>query len=365
MFSNLLGPRWEFARMKLLWNTARRELTFVAAVALLAGCGGSSLPAAAPGTGGGTNPPPEGSGPSGALGAKQLEAAYNLPLSRGAGQIVAIVDAFDNPHVESDLATYRSYFGLGKAKFYKFNQKGEQRDYPPGNADWGFEINLDTQMVSASCPKCTIYLVEANSARASDMQKAVARAVTLGAHIISNSYSGGGLSKKYYDANGVTYLASAGDSGYGESQPADFDTVAAIGGTVLVRSGGKRGWKERVWPGTGGGCSTQAKPPWQQSTGCAHRLANDVSAVARGVAEYDSYRYGGWTPVDGTSISSPLVAGIFALAGNATQQVGGRTFWQRAHHADLYPVSHTKCSYCRGRYSPGGGWGSPDGIGAF
>jgi subtilase family serine protease len=350
--------------MKLLSNTARRELIFVASVALLAGCGGSSLPAAVPGTGGGGNMP-EGSGPSGGWGAKQLEDAYKLPLSRGAGQIVAIVDAFDNPDVESDLATYRSTFGLGKAKFYKFNQKGEQRDYPRADANWGVEINLDTQMVSASCPKCTIYLVEADSASASDVQTAVARAVKLGAHIISNSYSGSGLSKKYYDVKGVTYLASAGDNGYGPSLPADFDSVAAIGGTKLARNGGKRGWTERVWASTGGGCSTQPKPAWQHDTGCAHRLANDVSAVAKNVAEYDSYVYGGWIPVDGTSISSPLLAGMFALAGDATQQDGGRTFWQPAHHAHLYAVSHTNCSYCRGRYSPGGGWGSPDGIGAF
>ncbi len=352
--------------MKLLWNIARRESIFVAAVALLAGCGGSSLPATAPGTGGGGGfPPPDGSGPSGGWGAKQLEEAYNLPVSRGAGQIVAVVDAFDNPDVESDLATYRSRFGLGKAKFFKFNQKGERGNYPRASAGWGVEINLDTQMVSASCPKCTIYLVEADSATATNIQIAVAQAVKLGAHIISNSYTGTGLSKKYYDVKGVTYLASAGDGGYGPSLPADFDSVAAIGGTKLAHSGGKRGYSERVWASTGGGCSTEPKPAWQHDTGCAHRLANDVSAVASNVAEYDSFRYAGWITVDGTSISSPLSAGIFGLAGNAKQQDGGRTFWQPAHHADLYSVSHTKCSYCRGRYSPGGGWGSPDGIGAF
>jgi subtilase family serine protease len=351
--------------MKLLFKTARRELTFVAAVALLAGCGGSSLPATAPGTGGGGNPPPEGSGPIDGWGAKQLEAAYNLPLSKGDGQIVAIVDAFDNPDVESDLATYRAKFGLGKAKFHKFNQKGEQGNYPRADANWGVEINLDTQMVSASCPKCTIYLVEADSSKGSDVQTAVARAVKLGAHIVSNSYSGGGLSKKYYDVKGVTYVAAAGDGGYGDYLPADFDSVAAIGGTVLERSAGKRGWKEHVWGFTGGDCSTQPKPAWQHDTGCAGRLANDVSAVAHNVAEYDSFSYSGWITVDGTSVSSPLLAGIFALAGNPTQQDGGRTFWQPAHHADLYPVDHSKCSYCHGRYSPGGGWGSPDGIGAF
>ncbi len=352
--------------MTLLSTIGRRELAFVAAVALLAGCGASSLPAAAPGAGGGGSLPPQGSSPSGGWGAKQLEAAYNLPLSRGAGQIVAIVDAYDNPKVAADLDTYRSRFGLPKAKFFKYNQKGEQGNYPRGNADWGLEIDLDTQMVSASCPKCTIYLVEADSARGSDIEAAVTRAVTLGAHIISNSYSGsGGIKQKYYDTKGVTYLASAGDNGYGKSLPADFSSVAAIGGTELTRGGGKRGWTERIWPDTGGGCSTESKPPWQHDTGCAGRLANDVSAVALNVAEYDSYKYGGWFPIDGTSISSPLSAGIFGLAGNAAQQDGGRTFWQPAHHADLYEVSHKKCTYCRGRYSPGGGWGSPDGIGAF
>lgn len=353
--------------MKLLTALSRRVSSCVAALALLAGCGGSSLPGTAPASGGGgSQPPAGGSGPSGGWGAKQLESAYNLPISRGAGQIVAIVDAFDNPKVASDLDTYRSAFGLPKAKFFKYNQKGEQGHYPRANANWGIEIDLDTQMVSASCPKCTIYLVEADSAHASDIETAVARAVTLGAHIISNSYSGGGVDRKYYDTKGVEYLASAGDSGYGKSLPADFDTVAAIGGTELLQGGGKRGWTEKVWPSTGGGCSTEPKPAWQHDTGCAGRLANDASGVAAEVAEYDSYKYGGWFAIDGTSISSPLLAGVFGLAGNATRQDGGRIFWQRAHHADLYRVVHTKnCSYCSGRYSPGAGWGSPDGIGAF
>lgn len=352
--------------MKPLLNVGRCALIFAATVTMLADCGGSSLPFAAPGTGGGGQAPPAASGPGGGWGAKELEAAYNLPLSRGAGQIVAIVDAFDNPKVANDLDRYRSAFGLPKAKFFKYNQRGEQRNYPRGDADWGIEIDLDAQMVSASCPKCTIYLVEADSAHGSDIETAVQRAVTLGAHIISNSYSGGGgISQKYYDTKGVTYLASAGDNGFGKSLPADFGSVAAIGGTLLSRAGGKRGWIEHIWPSTGGGCSSEAKPPWQGDTGCAGRLANDVSAVAANVAEYDSYEYGGWFPVDGTSISSPLLAGIFGLAGDARQQDGGRTFWRKAHQAHLYAVSHKKCTYCRGRYSPGGGWGSPDGIGAF
>ena len=78
------------------------------------------------------------------------------------GQIVAIVDSYDNPNVASDLAKYRSHYGLPKAKFYKYNQDGQQSHYPKGNTGTGVEIDLDVEMVSASCPNCTIYLIESN-----------------------------------------------------------------------------------------------------------------------------------------------------------------------------------------------------------
>jgi hypothetical protein len=90
-------------------------------------------------------------------GAQDIEAAYNFPsATRGSGQIVAIVDAYDNPMVAKDLAKYRSHFALPKAKFYKYNQEGEQSNYPKGDVGWGVEIDLDVEMVSASCPNCTI-----------------------------------------------------------------------------------------------------------------------------------------------------------------------------------------------------------------
>ena len=97
-------------------------------------------------------------------GARDIEAAYNLPSSsKGAEQIVAVVDAYDNPNVASDLAVYRRHYGLPKAKFYKYNQDGQQSHYPKGDTGWGSEIDMDVEMVSAACPNCTIYLLEANS----------------------------------------------------------------------------------------------------------------------------------------------------------------------------------------------------------
>jgi subtilase family serine protease len=300
------------------------------------------------------------------LTAADLENAYNLPsTSKGKGYGgVFIVDAYDNPNVASDLAEYRSVMGLPKAKFNKYNQEGDKSGYPSGSEGWGVEIDLDTQMVSASCPNCTVNLIEANSSNWSDLEAAENEAVKLGGNIITNSYSGTGGTSSSFGDKGVEYLASAGDGGTGIEEPAGYDSVVAVGGTDLVKSStNKRGWTETIWAESGGGCETgEKKPPWQlhnkYAKNCSGRQANDVSAVADiEVAEYDTYGEGGWFQVGGTSVSSPLCAGIFALAGNATKQDGGRTFWQAKHHKYLYVVDE--------RYTAQGGWGSPDGIGAF
>jgi subtilase family serine protease len=297
--------------------------------------------------------------------ASQLEKAYNLPSSsEGKGQIVAVVDAYDNPDAANDFAKYRSGMGLPAGTLDKYNQEGSQSNYPSGSPGWGVETDLDVEMASASCPKCTVYLVEANSNSWSDIEAAETEAVKLGATIVSNSFSGSGASCSYFDMKGVEYLASAGDDGYGVYQPAACDSVVAVGGTELETASNKRGYTESPWSNSGGGCATgEKKPGWQRNSkyaeNCDGRQANDVSAVAVGVAEYDSYDEGGWITIDGTSISSPFVAAIFGLAGNSTKQDGGRTFWvPLRHHRHLYEVGGV-------RYGAAGGWGSPKGIGAF
>lgn len=339
--------------------------------------------------------PDVGTGPGGGYTPAELDAAYNLPTTKGAGTLVAVVDAYDNPNAASDLAFYRSYFGLPVATFNKYNQTGQQSNYPAGNHNWGLEEDLDLQMVSASCPLCKIDLIEANSNQDTDLSAAEVEAVKLGATIVSNSY--GGLCRhacwkrfakvlsKDYATPGITYLASAGDFGYGSNFPAQLSTVVAVGGTRLVQVGGKRGYTETAWSGTGGGCSDDIKKPaWQHDPGCKHRMQNDVAAVAdpgTGVSEYDTYGYAGWFPIGGTSVSSPLLAGVFALAGNSTKQNGGETFWELNHQGtrDLYHVNagvDGMCSspwlyFCEDGtheyrdYGGPTGWGTPHGIGAF
>ena len=313
-----------------------------------------------------------------------FQTRYHLPSARkGSGQIVAIVDAFDNPNVASDLARYRSTFGLATANFTKYNQEGRTKNFPPGDIHWGSEIDLDVEMVSATCPRCTIYLIESNDNSGRSLFAAEKEAVKLGAHIVSNSWGGvGGPSRGAFDAPGVTYLASAGDGGYGLEDPADYNSVVSVGGAVLSKRGST--YDEVVWSDTGGGCSVIHKPWWQSDPKCSFRTGNDVAAVAWNAAVYDTYGYRGWGMIGGTSISAPLLAGVYGLAGDASRHQSGETFWGlrgKESTTELHEISTGTMIHCppsldgsylcsagTGKfktYSAPAGWGTPDGIGAF
>jgi subtilase family serine protease len=310
-----------------------------------------------------------------------LQTRYALPSgTNGAGQIVAIVDAYDNPNVASDLATYRSNFGLGTANFFKYNQNGQQSNYPSGSTGWGIEIDLDVEMVSAVCPKCTIYLIEANGANTSDLDTAEAQAVTLGAHIISNSWICYGsvncVDTSYWNTPGVMYLAASGDAGYNKNgAPEALATVVSVGGTVLSKSGSI--YSETAWNGAGSGCATGVtKPSWQHDSGCSYRTDTDVSAIAWNVAEYDTYGYGGWFTVGGTSVASPIIGGVYGLAGNASSQDAGKKLWtltKRHRRHQLHDITTGSNGSCGGSYlctamkgyDGPTGWGTPKGIKAF
>lgn len=309
---------------------------------------------------------------------------YALPSgTNGAGQIVAIVDAYDQANAATDLATYRTMFGLGTANFTKYNQLGQKKNYPgtcvgQSGGGWCVEIDLDIEMVSAVCPKCTIYLIEANSNNTTDLVTAEKEAVALGAHIVSNSWGCPGsnscVPKLAFKKAGVVFLASAGDSGYGTQAPAALGSVVSVGGTVLSKSGST--YSETTWNGTGSGCAVGVKKPiWQHDTGCTSRTMNDVSAVAFDVAEYIK-QYGGWVTVGGTSVSSPMIGGVFGLAGNASTRIAGKQFWsqtKRKYRHDLHDITTGSNGSCTIKYlctagvgyDGPTGWGTPKGIGAF
>ena len=336
------------------------------------------------------NATPNGFGPS------DLQSAYNLPsATKGSGTTVAIVDAYDDPNAESDLAQYRQQYGLpactsANGCFTKVGQNGSTSSLPSPDSGWAGEISLDVDMVSAACPNCKILLVEANSASMANLGAAVNTAVSMGAKYVSNSY-GGSISSSdpstdssYYKHPGTVITASTGDSAYGAEYPATSQYVTAVGGTALKRdSSTNRGWSESVWytnstEGGSSGCSTyESKPSFQNgiSTGCSGRAEADVSMVAdpaTGVAVYQTYGGSGWAVYGGTSASSPLFAATAALAGAAGNSTYGNdlSYANTGQLNDVTQGSNGSCSpsiLC----TAGPGWdgptgnGTPNGIGLF
>ncbi|MFE2097255.1 MULTISPECIES: putative Ig domain-containing protein [unclassified Streptomyces] len=329
--------------------------------------------------------------PSG-LSPANLHSAYNLPSTGGSGLTVAIVDAYNDPNAESDLATYRSTYGLSactKANgcFKQVSQTGSTTSLPTNDTGWAGEEALDLDMVSAVCPNCSIDLVEANSANDTDLGIAENEAVTLGAKVVSNSWGGSESSSQtsedtqYFKHPGVAITVSSGDSAYGAEYPATSQYVTAVGGTALSTASNSRGWSESVWhtsstEGTGSGCSAyDPKPSWQTDSGCSKRMEADVSAVAdpaTGVAVYDTYGGSGWAVYGGTSASAPIVAGVYALAGTP----GSGDYpakYPYSHTSNLYDVtsgSNGSCStsyFCTAGtgYDGPTGWGTPNGTTAF
>jgi hypothetical protein len=334
-----------------------------------------------------TAPTTDGFGPS------SLQSAYKLPSSTaGSGQTVAVVDAFNDPDAASDLATYRSDFGLpacGSGCFSVVNQNGKTSPLPrsAGSSGWDVEESLDIDMVSAICPLCHIILVEASSASIANLGAGVNAAVSLGAKFVSNSYGGSESSSdpaddtQFYKHAGVAVTASAGDGGFGVSYPAASQFVTAVGGTSLKTSTNARGWTESVWStsrteGTGAGCSADdAKPAWQTDTGCTRRTDNDVAAVAdpaTGVAVFDTFSESGFLEVGGTSASSPIIAATFALAGPPSAGTFPASDIYR-HTASLFDVTTGSLGSCspaylctaQAGYDGPTGWGTPDGTAAF
>jgi subtilase family serine protease len=322
----------------------------------------------------------------------QFQSAYGVATSSNTvwawnGKTIGIVDAYDDPTAEQDLATYSSAFGIAACTtangcFKKVNQTGGSK-YPRGNQGWALEISLDIQAAHAMCPGCKVLLVEAVTNSFSNLLVAEDYAISH-ANAISNSWGGSEFSSEIsstYDSHfnkpGKAITVSSGDNGYGTEYPAASRYVTAVGGTTLLLNSNNSRASENAWSGAGSGCSLyEGKPAWQQDTGCIKRTIADVSAdadPATGAAVYDSYGYSGqsgWFQVGGTSLASPIIAAMYAISGNTAGSANSLPY---AHTSGLYDVIGGSNGSCGGIYlctaisgfDGPTGLGSPNGLSAF
>jgi hypothetical protein len=362
---------------------------------------GQALPA-------GVHPDGFGAGPAGGYTPAELEQLYKYSRAGGKGQTIAIVDWLDDPKALPDLDTFDSHYGFPKETsktFVKLNQNGKSKPLPSpsptaaGETDTTPEITLDIESARAVCAKCTIDLVEAKSASDANLATAEDSAAKRGATEISNSFGAPENLKdkppasftKAFAHRGVVITASTGDQGwYGWDDvnngsgakgagaaysPATLPTVVAVGGTTLgLTSSGSR--VEEVWNedgdadsggasgspngSTGGGCSQQySAARWQHDvagyakTGCGtKRLAADVSALGdpyTGFDVYDSDNGEGWFTVGGTSLSAPIIAAMWALAGGAHKvPYPALTLYgnEKTHPSSLHDITLGGNAYC-------------------
>jgi len=294
---------------------------------------GDAAPAARPGT----ITTPTGLGPS----TIKNVYGYTTSAGAGAGETIAIVDAYGDPDAAADLSTFSAQYGLppectGPATppscfgFSVVNQTGGT-SLPATNSSWDLEISLDIEWAHAIAPAATILLVEASSSSLSSLLAAEQYA---GAHAnyVSNSWGSSEFSTEttddsYFTRPGVSYFAAAGDTASSVLWPSASPDVTSVGGTSLAFTAGGSLAAETAWSGGGGGCSRyETASPSQSSAGtsCAgERATPDLALDAdpnSGVSVYDSVAYenqSGWWTVGGTSASTVMIAADAAVVAAA------------------------------------------------
>jgi hypothetical protein len=297
----------------------------------------------------------------------------------GTGQTIAIIDAYDQPNIASDLAAFDSTFGIAAPpSFTKVNENGGST-LPAASASWGLEISLDVEWAHAIAPGARILLVEASSSSDGDLDAAVDYARKQpGVSVVSMSYGGAEYSGEtsedtYYTTPsghaGVTFVASTGDSGSAgaPNAPSVSPNVLAVGGTQLSVDGSGNYLGETGWSGSGGGISVyESQPSYQKGVVTQSTTKRTVPDVAyngssgSAFAIYDT-DYGGWVQVYGTSAGAPQWAALVAIANQGRALAGqGALDGPSQTLPDLYQLPsadfHDITSGSNGGYSAGPGY---------
>jgi uncharacterized repeat protein (TIGR03803 family) len=306
---------------------------------------------------------------------QQLRHAYGFDQlgTTGAGQIIAIVDAYGSSTIQADLDTFCAQFNIPSTTVMVYFPQGTPGEGPP-LSNWATETSLDVEWAHAIAPGATIALVVAQSSSTTDLMAAVDYAVSLGATQISMSwggpeYSTEGTSDFHFNVPGVTFFASSGDSGAGVNYPACSPYVVGVGGTTLALDSSGNITSETAWSGSGGGPSVYEPIPRYQ-TGWwsgANRSVPDVAYDADPATGVPVYLTGfGWVQIGGTSMSAPQWAALSALANSLRSQsisLAPGLLYSLAN-ANYSGYFHDIISGSNGAYAAGTGYDLVTGLGS-
>ena len=351
------------------------------------------------------NPKLSSSSPTG-LSPSAVQSVYSLSglsasSGAGAGQVIAIVDAYHDPNALSDLNTFNAKYGYAPlSTCTSLSQSGpcflqaDPQGTPSVNSGWVLEESLDIEWAHAEAPNAKIVLVEAASNSNANLFNAVSYANSIGATEVSMSWGGSESSgETAYDADmthgGTLYTASAGDSGHGAEYPAASPNVISVGGTTLNGCSGTScaGFSsETAWSGSGGGASAvEAIPSFQSGyTGPVYGVSTisgltggqrgipDVSFEANpstGVSVYDSTKYqgqSGWFTLGGTSVGAPNWAGILAAgaAAGKTALQGHAAIYSGGYSTNLRDITSGTNGSCGTDCTAGTGYDLVTGLGS-
>jgi subtilase family serine protease len=301
--------------------------------------------------------------------------------ANGSGQTIAIVDAYNDPNIASDLAVFDSTFGIAAPPSFKIVSETGSSKLPATNPGWDTEISLDVEWAHAIAPGANILLVETTSDRWSDLIAGVDYAKNqAGVSVVSMSWDvpeyrvEAATDSTFTTAanHPVTFVAAAGDYGSPPLYPSTSPNVLSVGGTTLNLSGSSYS-SETAWSDGGGGVSMIEKEPAFQdgAQNSGYRSAPDVAYDAdpnTGFAVYDTIddRYGtGWQEIAGTSAGAPQWAALIAIADEGLSAAGKPALAQAQQRLYSLPANafHDITSGSNGTYSAGVGYDAVTGLG--
>ncbi len=316
--------------------------------------------------------------------------AFGSVKGTGAGQTIAIVDAYDDPNIQADLNTFDTQFGLPSTTVTRVNENGGATlPATDSTGGWELEESLDVEWAHAIAPGAKIVLVEASSPNDNDLLAGVNYAAA-NANVVSMSWGGSEFSNESaYDSNfsapGVAFVASSGDSGAPAAWPATSSNVISVGGTALTLGASNSWSSETGWSGsTGGPSAAESQPAYQKGvvTQTNMRANPDVAYDASpntGFAVYDSFNYQGtsygWSTIGGTSAGAPQWSALLAIAdqgralsnqpalNSSNPQAVLTTLYQNATSGDFHDVT-TGASTGSPAYAAGPGYDYVTGLGS-